>query len=67
MVLNRCPLAPKASGPRVYCARTESNLAVYEAEFGLDLMVGFVAKDIIMNHGEVHDEHLKLISVINLF
>jgi hypothetical protein len=36
-------------------ARTESNLTIYEAEFRLDLIVGFVAKTVITNHGEVHD------------
>jgi hypothetical protein len=39
--------------------RTESILAIYEAEFRLDPIIGFVAKDIITNHGtllKVHDE-----------
>jgi hypothetical protein len=56
------------SGPRFHYDRTEGILAVYEAEFRLDLIVEFMAKDIIMNHGallKVPDEYFKIIFVIN--
>jgi hypothetical protein len=63
VIFDRCPFAPKASGPHIHCTWTESILAIYEAEFRLDPIVGFVAKDVITNHGallKVHDEHLKI-------
>jgi hypothetical protein len=65
MVFNRYPPAPKTNGPRVHCTRIESNLAIYEAGFRLDLIVGFVAKTVITNHGEVHHRRFKPASAIN--
>jgi hypothetical protein len=65
MVFNRYLAAPKANGPRVHCPRTDNNLAVYEAEFRLDLMVGFVAKTVITSHGEVHHRDAELACFIN--
>jgi hypothetical protein len=70
MAFNRCLPARKARGPRgprIHCPRTESNLVLYEAEFRLDLMVGFVAKNLITNHEEVDHGRLKLMSAINWF
>jgi hypothetical protein len=65
-----CPPAPKVNGPCVHCARTESILALFEAKFRLDLIVGFVTKDVIINHGallKIHDGRSIIMSVINRF
>jgi hypothetical protein len=62
------PLRKQAA--HVSTARTENILAVYEAEFRLDLMVGFMGKDVLTNHGallKVHDRYLTIMSVINRF
>jgi hypothetical protein len=67
MVFNRYPPAPKANGPNVHRVRTESNLSVHEAEFRLDLIVGFVVKTGITNHGEVHHGNFKVMPAINWF
>jgi hypothetical protein len=48
--------------------RTESIFAIYEAEFYLHLIVGFVAKDVIMNHGvllKIYEGRLEIMSFIN--
>jgi hypothetical protein len=54
-------------GKRVHCPLTKNNLALYAAKFRLDLMVGFMAKNVITNHGEVDHRRLKLMSAINWF
>jgi hypothetical protein len=56
------------NGPRIHYARIEGILAVYETGFRLDLIIAFIAKNIIINHGallKVLDEYLKIIFVIN--
>jgi hypothetical protein len=62
------PLRKQAA--HVSTARTESILAGDKTEFRLDLIVGFVAKDIMTNHGallKVHDGRFKIMTVINRF
>jgi hypothetical protein len=50
--------------------QTEGILAAYAAEFLLDLIVGFMGKDLIMNRGarlKVHEGCVRMIAVINRF
>jgi hypothetical protein len=59
------PLRKRAA--HVSTAQTERILTLYKAEFRQDLIIVFVAKDVITNHGallKVHDRRL-IIYVIN--
>jgi hypothetical protein len=70
IVFDECLPAPKASGACIHCAERESILAVWGAEFHLDLMVAFLAKDVIINQGallKIRDGDLQIMSVVGRF
>jgi hypothetical protein len=58
----------KSEQPHIHCARTESILVIYGAEFRLDFGVEFAAMDVITNHRallKIPSGDFVIMSVIN--
>jgi hypothetical protein len=70
VVFHDCSLVQKSSDQHIQCRLTDSVFAISEAEFRMDLFVGFFAKHRIANHGsllKVHDIQVRSMSLPNHF